>query len=249
LIRRPWNPSAVRALAGLFTIGGLTNDAAAESKRPLPVQRAVGEGTVDWTRGQVDAQGVSSPRRISPHTDWIEGDLRAESDARSLRNLRETLAAITYDSDRTVADVLTPADLEALAERAEESARETLSDGTAIRRVRLPLDLLREAVGAKLADSPADSVVLVIEARGVQLTPAFRMRILDASETALWTGVARYVSQRPRELRKAPLLKVKQTSGRLGTDVVLDAASHARAPAFDKLIGEVWVVVESWVRP
>ena len=88
---------------GASLFGGV---AVAGGQGPRPVQRPVGEGTVDWTRDVIEAQGVASPRVISPTADWIEGDLAAQADLRSLRNLREVLAAIPLDSERSVADVL-----------------------------------------------------------------------------------------------------------------------------------------------
>lgn len=208
---------------------------------------------MDWTNGRVEAQGVASARVISPHTDWIEGDLRKAADERSLRNLRETLAAIPYDEARTTGDLLDESTLIALAGKAKESFRETLTDGTALRKVWLPLDLVRLALDT--APNPASSqptpqgVVLVVEARGHRLNPAFRMRLLDVAESAIWHGAAQYVSARPRSLRKAPVLKVAGVRGAHLTDPVLDKASHDLAQGLDKPITAVWVVTDSWPKP
>ncbi len=241
---------------------------ASAAEPPLPVQRPLAEGTVDWTNGRVEAQGVASPRVISPHTDWIEGDLRKQADERSLRNLRDTVAAVPFDSARTAGEVLGDAKLQQLAEGAKESFRETLTDGTALRRVWLPLDLVRLALGigqapeaaaalptpgtpkaaAKVQSPETEGVVLVVEARGSGLNPAFQMRLLDASEMAVWHGEAHYISQRPRSLRRAPLLKLSGARGVHAADALLDKASHDKVHRLDGPIVGVWVVTDSWIK-
>lgn len=247
-------PALSRVCALAFAVCAWLAPEVHAAEAPLPVQRPLAEGTVDWTTGRVEAQGVASPRSISPHTDWIEGDLRKQADERSLTNLRETLAAVPFDTARTAGDLLADSQLKALAGQAKESFRETLTDGTALRRVWLPLDLLRMALGGSHKAAPdaaaaVDGVVLVVEARGAGLNPAFRMRVLDAAETAIWHGEAQYVSQRPRSLRRAPLMKVAAVRGVHSTDAVLDKRSHELIHKLDKPITAVWVVTDSWKKP
>ena len=244
--------ATIRALIPSLTLAllSLSPGSAAAAEAPLPVQRPLAEGTVDWTNGRVEAQGVASPRVISPHTDWMEGDLRKRADERSVRNLRETVAALPYDTARTAGELLGEDKLVALAEQAKESFRETLTDGTALRRVWLPLDLVRVALGVerKPPPPPDAGVVLVVEARGAGLNPAFRMRLLDASEAAIWQGEARYVSSRPQSLRKAPVLKLSGVRGARSTDALLDQASHVAVHKLPRPIADVWVVTDSWVK-
>ena len=234
------------ALVTALALGGV---AKAGAQGPRPVQRPVGEGSVDWTHDVVEAQGVASPRVISPHADWIEGALAAQADLRSLRNLREVLAAIPLDSDRSVADVLKGTVIKGLAERAEEVRRETLSDGTSIRRVRLPLDTLRTRAGVERpADTAADKgAVVVVEARRTGVTPALTMTLRDEAGTALWRGPARYASERLRTLRRARLLKASGLAGKLGVDLVLRERAAERLRGLDKPPSEVWVITESWI--
>ena len=248
------SPAVIRSVAfalSLTLVGPFARLPALAAEGPLPVQRPVGEGTVDWTNGRVEAQGAASPRVISPHSDWIEGDLRKEADERSLANLRDTLAAIPFDATRTTGEALGASKLQELADGAKESFRQTLSDGTALRRVWIPLDLVRLAlgIGQPPGDPGADGAAVVVEARGAGLQPAFVVRLLGAGEEAIWSGQARYVSQRPRSLRNATLLKLTGAQGALGADALLDQASQDKLQGRSRPIVTVWVVTDSWIKP
>lgn len=198
---------------------------------------------MDWTAGWVSAQGVGLPRRISPLSDVVDGDLAGLADRRAAENLAATVGAIPADATRRVADVLDAASLAEVAAGLEETFRETLSDGAVLRRVRLPLAAVRARAGAA---APARGIPVSLDARGAGIAPALACVVRDPAGAEVWRGAARYAAVRG----KSPIAaKVVRADGPLRADVVVSEADARRLRALEGGVGAVEVITESWVAP
>ncbi len=214
----------------------------------LPRPAAAEGGAVDWQRKVVKCTGTGAPNLTTAGGNVAVARIGAERAARldALRNCLETLKGVTVRSGETVGGALsgTPG-LRASVEGEVKGFRVVgapryFSDGGVEMDVEVPLEgrlsdlLMPEGGGAgrtapAAAEAPATGVIL--DLRGIKITPALAPRILDEDgrevygpglltpEARKWNGAA--YARDPETARK-------ELSARVGKKPVVMKARGAR---------------------
>lgn len=206
---------------------------------------------VNWGGQTVKATGAGAPdvKATSPAQARLGAERAALLDA--MRNLLAQVKGIQVSAGKTMGDAMAKdevkAKVEGLIRGYKVVGKRYYSDGGVEVDVEVPLSLLTDVIDPEPAqqqlavskpDADKSSTGLVIDARGLKVTPALSPRVLDVGGKALYsvdslsadarksTGVASYV-QSLEEAKKSmkagekPLV-IKATKAE-GTDLVLAA--------------------------
>lgn len=238
----------------------------------LPLTVPAQPGAVDWQRRVVKCTGAGAANLKdaagNPAVARIGAEKAAKLDA--LRSCLETMKGVAISGAQTVggamaADAGVKGSVEGTVRGFRETARRYFSDGGVEVDVEVPLEGVAEAVLPKgaAAPAPAGPTALVVEAAGLQVTPALAPRLLDEAGKELYgpaslgeaarrgSGVAAYARSLDSARRElAPRLGdrplVVKAVRAQGSDLVLGAdAAQALAgrPAF-LAEGRVVIVTE-----
>jgi len=160
--------------------------------------QTIGQGSVNWTDGTIEARGIGAP----PEKDYGKPNARplamraAKLDA--LRNVLEVINGVRVDSttlvrDFTIESDLIRAEVEGMVRGAEQVDLQYMSDGTVEVIMRVPLhggfsqlvlpkDIQQVSTITTAAPPPEAAGVftgLVVDARGLEARPAMAPKVLD----------------------------------------------------------------------
>ena len=191
---------------------------------------------MDWTTGVVRVQGSGRPRRLSPYSDLMEGDLDRAAEEEVLAKLVSALRVLPVDASHRLAELLAvdgrgDEALRGLAKRFRVTRRDTVSDGAVVVRAELPLaGLLLE-----LPDHPGPRGVrrersvgeapdpVLLDARGLGIVPVLRPVVRDsrARRVLAPVGLASYRTAAPDEAEQARLVRLTGVRGAIACDPVV----------------------------
>ncbi len=219
-----------------------------------PAALASPSATIDWEKRTITATGQGAPDLNAPNpaAARIGAERAAQLDA--FRNLLETLKGVKVSSgqsagDRMAADAALRAQVEGVLRNFTVVARHYFSDGGVELEVRMPLDgkvaelLVPKDPAAAVPAAGADiGSGLVVDAKGLKVTPALAPRLLDPQGKVVYgpgfvqgealkqNGIAGYlkdVAAADRSARVGPHPLTVKAIASQGTDLVIsDADAH-----------------------
>jgi hypothetical protein len=229
---------------------------------------------VDWARQVIRATGAGAPDVTAMNP--AQARLGAEKAAKSvaLRNLLEQVKGTSIDGTRTMGDLMerdeVRARVEAIVKGYTVARKRYFSDDGVELEVELPMASLADVVDPDAAqvlavgkpDAAPSATGLVIDARGLAVTPALMPRVLDPEGKTLYSidslsaaarktsGVAAYVASvedamKSRKAGDTPLV-VKAVKA-VGADLQLSAEDAKRLATLDTSFladGKVVIVLE-----
>jgi hypothetical protein len=238
------------------------------------VMQTVGHGKIDWTNKSITATGSGAPDLKAPNV--AVARLGAERVAKmdALRNILETVKGVRLNGSKSTGTQMDAMpDLKARVEGIVKNFKvldtKYFSDGGVDVIVQVPLDgVLTEALvtgsSAKVdpaAKDPSGTTGIIINAKGLGITPALAPRLLDdkgqeiygatlvSSEAVKRHGVAGYsrtldealkdarVSDKPLVVRA---LKLPELGG---TDAILSAEDAAKITKMPTLLSNGKVII------
>lgn len=218
--------TSVARAGAVLVVFGLSNLAGAEEKE------AHSRGDVDWGRQVIRATGAGAPdvRATNPAQARLGAEQAAKLDA--LRNLLAQVKGIHLSGEKTVGTEMATDEVRAKVEGTVRGFKVVdkryFSDSGLEIDVEVPLAgvaALFEPVPEKPfpLNGTSKATGLVLDARGLKVTPALGMRVLDAAGGALYSQDA--LAPKARETRAAASyfhsLDEAKKSGRVGEKPVV----------------------------
>ena len=252
------------ALAGVVAFASIAS-AQGEVSQDIP-----GHGKINWTDNTITATGTGAPDLKAPNA--AVARLGAERVARmdALRNILEAVKGAKISGTTSAGGALASspqlsAKVQGAVSRFKVLDTKYYSDGGVDIIVQVPLsgvtDLLLEDAGSKVASGKSDYTGLIINAKGLPITPALAPRLLNESGEELYTasfvakrairerGVVRYTKSLDQAMKDArvagkPLiLKAKRLSEKGSADLVLENADATKLATLGSILGEAKVII------
>jgi hypothetical protein len=165
---------------------------------PNALVQTMGQGSVNWTEGYIEAKGIGAPPEASYGKPNARPMAMRAAKLDALRNILEVVNGVRVNSttlvrDFTIESDLIRAEVDGIVRGAQQADLQYMSDGTVEVVMRVPLhggfseavlpqDI--QQIGSITTDAPAQQTGgvftgLVVDARGLEARPAMAPKVLD----------------------------------------------------------------------